>query len=304
VDSSTPWIFNESSKSSSSSFPSHDDGGDDELEKDTVVSVELLSSGIIQASNNHNFNSVAYVSVLNSSLVDKFSKPLRNGMTMLELNEGERLNVPCATFVLILKPWERISFCKSTSKIDHDYIDTLSFQLKSHPDPKGMSQLKIPKLEGFPLRRNGKKFVCTQGFGGRLTHFFPESYHAVDFRCSEGTEVLAVSDGIITDVTEDCEIKGIHCENLGHWNSISLKMDNGFTADYVHIMPKSSRVKVGQRVCVGETLCLSGTIGFCPEPHLHFEIHRNDHLRGPSVLFEFETFNKEIVRMPVAGVEY
>lgn len=69
-------------------------------------------------------------------------------------------------------------------------------------------------------------------------------------------------------------------------------------------MPNSSKVKVGQRVRAGETLCLSGTVGFSPEPHLHFEIHQSEDLRGPSVLFEFEDYDERIVRCPVAGEKY
>ena len=301
MDSSTSWIIESTILQKSVSTSSSDE--------DDTVDVDFdESSYIFRASNPHKFKSVAYVSILSgSSFVDKMDRPIRCGTTLIELEDDEILKAPCVTFVLVLKPFERISFCKSKEKVSMDevHISTLSFKLNSHPDPRGMSQRIIPKLQVFPLRRKKERgFVCTQSVGGRLTHFFPESYHAVDFRCDEGTEVVAVADGVITDVTQSCMVSGIHCDNLSRWNSISLKMDNGFTADYVHIMPNSSRVKVGQRVRAGETLCLSGTIGFSPEPHLHFEIHRSDDLRGPSVLFEFEDFGNRTVRCPVAGEKY
>ena len=37
--------------------------------------------------------------------------------------------------------------------MDEVHISTLSFKLKSHPDPRGLSQRIIPKLQVFPLRR-------------------------------------------------------------------------------------------------------------------------------------------------------
>ena len=228
MDSSTSWILGSSILKTSLV--------DDEDEDDTV-DVECIDSSL-RASNRHNFHSVAYVSIMGTfCFVDKTGRPILFGTTSLEF-EDKHVKVGCLTFVLILKPFECISFCKSMDEkisMDDLHIDTLSFRLKSHPDPKGTLQPAVPKLECFPLKRRevSERFVCTQGFGGRLTHFFPESYHAVDFRCDLGTEVVAVANGVITDVTQNCKVSGIHCGNLSRWNSISLKMDNGFTADYV-----------------------------------------------------------------------
>ena len=58
---------------------------------------------------------------------------------------------------------------------------------------------------------------------------------------------------------------------LSRWNLISLKMHNGFTADYVHIT-ELIRVKVGQRVRARDVMSV-GDNRFS-RPHLHFEIHQ------------------------------
>ena len=52
-------------------------------------------------------------------------------------------------------------------------VSQLSFPLKPHPDPEGARQRVMPRFAQFPLGGDGP-FLCTQGFGGRLTHFFPE----------------------------------------------------------------------------------------------------------------------------------
>jgi murein DD-endopeptidase MepM/ murein hydrolase activator NlpD len=173
------------------------------------------------------------------------------------------------------------------------------------------------------------EFLCTQGMGGRLTHFFKESHHAIDFRCDEGTEVLAMADGVVTEISQTNVVTGCHCSNLAKWNSISLAVDNKpdhqyptgsgedkaaegelpapstFTVEYVHIAPNSAMVAVGDRVRAGQVLCSTGRIGFAPEPHLHLEIHRTDDLKGPSVRFELASARgKGSPYMPMAGGKY
>ena len=41
----------------------------------------------------------------------------------------------------------------------------------------------------------------------------------------------------------------------------------------MHIARGSCRVRVGERVAAGQVICASGDVGFCPEPHLHIELH-------------------------------
>jgi len=46
-----------------------------------------------------------------------------------------------------------------------------------------------PVLE-FPVQ--GGPFLCSQGFGGELTHFLAETFFSIDFDCEVGTPILAV----------------------------------------------------------------------------------------------------------------
>eukprot|EP00939_MAST-03C_sp_MAST-3C-sp1_P004662 g4662.t1 len=205
--------------------------------------------------------------------------------TCAELQELE-----CATFVMILSPRRALLPFRIESKEGTDayHISHMAFPLVSHPDPTGLKQSIVPRFRSFPLAtpKNEHAFLCTQGFGGRLSHFFPESYHAVDFRCDMGTPVLAVVDGTVTEICQENRDTGIHCQNLAKWNSISLRSVDGFTVDYVHIAALSAKVRVGQRVTAGSVLCLSGNVGFSPEPHLHLEVHMSSDPQGPSIRFE------------------
>lgn len=56
-------------------------------------------------------------------------------------------------------------------------------------------------------------------------------------------------------------------------------------ARYVHVAAESAAVAVGDRVSAGDVLCASGAVGFCPEPHLHIELHLDGAKDAPSVPF-------------------
>jgi Peptidase family M23 len=55
-------------------------------------------------------------------------------------------------------------------------------------------------------------------------------------------------------------------------NTITLDLDGGQFAYYMHLQPGSLRVKVGDRVRRGQVLARIGASGDAREPHLHFEV--------------------------------
>lgn len=56
----------------------------------------------------------------------------------------------------------------------------------------------------------------------------------------------------------------------GNW--VSVEVDKGRYAFYAHLQPGSIKVKVGDRVRVGQTLGLLGSSGNSNAPHLHFQM--------------------------------
>lgn len=152
------------------------------------------------------------------------------------------------------------------------------------------------ELQSFPLGLSPEQqqqplgWLCTQSSGGSLTHFaHPSTFHAVDFRCPVGTPVLAVFSGVIVEVRKESTATGVHVSNLFDFNSIMLKKngEEDVYVEYVHIHHEGVAVAVGDEVEQGQVLCLSGEVGFCPEPHLHLQVQRSQAVDAPSVQISY-----------------
>lgn len=64
--------------------------------------------------------------------------------------------------------------------------------------------------------------VNCQAIGGRFTHFYPGTLHAVDFECPKGTPVLSLASGVVKEVRQSNAAGGIHARGLFDWNSVSV----------------------------------------------------------------------------------
>ena len=75
--------------------------------------------------------------------------------------------------------------------------------------------------------------------------------------------------------------------------------------EYVHIQAHSARVRVGDRVRKGQVICASGSVGFSPEPHLHFTAFRSAETTAETcrVLFE-PACDRRKTYVPRAGRYY
>jgi len=153
------------------------------------------------------------------------------------------------------------------------------------PPPRLYRDMKDSvELEAFPLAGPCGPWLCTQEGGGGYTHFaFPSTYYAIDFRCAVGTAVVAVFSGTVVEVRNHYTSTGPHVRNLPRYNSVMLRRDRGdryrpqqpLYAEYVHVSREGLRVKEGDKVKVGDVLCRAGDVGFCSEPHLHFQLFRS-----------------------------
>ena len=89
-----------------------------------------------------------------------------------------------------------------------------------------------------------------------MTHFAHIStYHAVDFRCSIGTPILAIFNAEVVEVKRDANSSGVRVSNLFSWNSIMLKkLDEEVYVEYVHISKDGIGVSVGDTVDIGQVI--------------------------------------------------
>ena len=228
-------------------------------------------------------------------------------------NDGVKRNA--ITLVLVVSPKSvmDVAYVSLEDLPDGDVskIDLVSDikELKTHPLPKNEWYDKAMKncVVRFPFpSTTSLSYLCSQGFGGHFTHSFASTCHAIDLECAVGTPIVAVADGTIVDVRQKCKVGGIHVKNLFEWNSILLRLeDSEYYAEYVHVAANSVSVKVGDRVKEGEVICKSGDVGFCPSPHLHFQILKSADDDAPTVPFSFRSSGDDgDPFVPLAGEHY
>lgn len=91
----------------------------------------------------------------------------------------------------------------------------------------------------------------------------------VDIGVPEGTSVIAVKGGVVTEAKYD--------SNYGYY--VVIDHGNGLKTRYAH--NKRNVVSVGQEVAAGQLVALSGNTGRSTGPHLHFEVILNGNRVNP-----------------------
>ncbi|VVC00585.1 Peptidase family M23 [uncultured archaeon] len=92
-----------------------------------------------------------------------------------------------------------------------------------------------------------------------------------------GQEIHAVADGIVVDTKDGIQNNvpfNIPPMSVGQaaGNLVTEQIGNNTYAYYVHLIPGSLRVKIGDRVKTGDVLGSLGSTGISGAPHLHFHI--------------------------------
>lgn len=123
------------------------------------------------------------------------------------------------------------------------------------------------KPSGWPIEAG----YISSDFGVRTDPFTGlRAYHpGVDFAAPQGSEVLAVASGIVTDTGE----------HAGYGNLVEINHGNGYVTRYGH--NEQILVKVGDRVKRGQAIALMGSTGRSTGPHVHFEVLLNGNIVNP-----------------------
>ncbi len=97
-------------------------------------------------------------------------------------------------------------------------------------------------------------------------------HFGLDFSAPCGTEVVAIGDGIVS------EVDGRHGSPP---HNLMIDHPNGYSSFYGHLL-ETPDLSPGQPVMQGQTVALSGdSFGTCRSaPHLHLEIRNNFHYRA------------------------
>lgn len=104
----------------------------------------------------------------------------------------------------------------------------------------------------------------TDPFTGRLAH-----HSGIDFAGREGSSVLAVAAGIVTDVGD----------RFGYGNLVEVNHGNGYVTRYGH--NRDVLVRVGDRINKGQRIARMGSSGRSTGPHVHFEVLYNGAIVNP-----------------------
>lgn len=269
----------------------------DDVEADFPDIAVDIDERTLSICNVDGYPKIAYVTVYETRVTGAHGEELVPGTTTSNTGVCQS----CVTFIVLCPPRVFAHLCYLDVPHDQD-VTTLRIESdvskwNRHPDPSDEHPLRV----GFPL--SGGPFLCTQGEGGELTHFFSGNLHAIDFRCPIGTELRAVANGLVVDVKDRSTLTGIAVTNLFDWNGIMIKVEEEehivgdigegmkggggpLFVEYVHIA--TSLVQPGDRVKRGQVIGRSGSIGFSPEPHLHFSAFRSSDPEAPTVRVLFQ----------------
>lgn len=115
-----------------------------------------------------------------------------------------------------------------------------------------------------------------------LDHYSSGGQHnGIDIAASKGTTVLAVEDGVVVQICNECpheNVVGDYCGST--WgNYVLLKHTIGGVIYYsrcAHLTQNSISVSVGSSVSKGQAIAQSGSSGSSSGPHLHLELYQGD----------------------------
>jgi len=262
----------------------------EEFEGDEVPDVAIdTEERTLSLCNVDSCTKIAYITVFETKVLGTKGDELVRGTS----TDNKGSTTQCITFIVLCPPRVFAHLCYLDVPTDQDitqvFIESDVQKWDQHPNPKD----EHPQRIGFPLQ--GGPFLCTQGENGELTHFFSGNNHAIDFRCPVGTPLIAVADGVVVETKDTNTLTGVAVSNLFKWNSIMIRLDedskqsrsNGpLFVEYVHI--QKAAVNSGDRVSRGQVIGSSGSVGFSPEPHLHFSAFRSAEPTAPTVRVRFE----------------
>lgn len=129
-------------------------------------------------------------------------------------------------------------------------------------------------------------------FEGPLGELSSYPYFGDEIHSVASGKVVGVVDGI-PETPAGALPPAISAEKAGG-NHVVVAIGHGRYAFYAHMQPGSVRVKVGEKVKVGQTLGLLGNSGNSDAPHLHFHIMDSPHpLLANGLPYRFSNFTVE-----------
>jgi len=188
--------------------------------------------------------------------------------------------------------------------VSKDRIPVLSSPLKGHHwiaeaaiSPTSYHRRAILPLDGnyYLAQRYAIDWVHIKSDGKEVHGNMHDNHHWSAF----GYEVLAVDDGLVTEVHDTIKQNNTppglpdpqpNISDLAG-NHVILKIHQygkDYYVLYAHMQPNSIRVSVGDKIKKGQVIGLLGNTGNSSQPHLHMQVStNNDPLKSDGVPFIF-----------------
>ena len=139
-------------------------------------------------------------------------------------------------------------------------------------------------------------------FDGPLDQLSSYPYFGDEVHSATAGKVVGVVDNI-PNTPAGAFPPAITAERAGG-NHVVVAFGGGHYAFYAHLQPGTVRVKVGQKVKVGQTLGLLGNSGNSNAPHLHFHVMDSPHpLASNGMPYRFTNFSVEGELTNLSGIE-
>lgn len=97
----------------------------------------------------------------------------------------------------------------------------------------------------------------------------PELHDGVDIAAAEGTDVVAVRSGIVTEVRTSATYGKV----------LQYETEDGYTVFYAHL--SETLASEGEHIRQGQVVAKSGNTGLTTGPHLHYSVRRDGVLLDP-----------------------
>ncbi|MDR3367513.1 MAG: peptidoglycan DD-metalloendopeptidase family protein [Prevotellaceae bacterium] len=122
-----------------------------------------------------------------------------------------------------------------------------------------------------PVSNNDLRRIAAT-YGMRIHPFYKvfKMHSGIDFTAPPGTNVYATGNAVV---------ESVHNSLRGTGLTVTLNHNNGYRTTYAHLL--KANVSQGARVKRGDVIGLVGNSGRSTAPHLHYEVHKNNHTVNP-----------------------
>ena len=171
--------------------------------------------------------------------------------------------------------------CSKINMAKDSYVVKVMTKAEEIKNSSYIGSGSLANSAGFISPAKGR---LTSKYGYRNIGQGSEFHKGVDIANSEKTPIYAAANGVVTAIENRCPSRGginSTCGSGGRGNYVRIlhKTSAGtFEVFYQHLY--SVNVKKGQEVKQGQVIGLMGMSGRVTGPHLHFEMYKDQYVRG------------------------